>query len=196
MGEGRYGDPPPGAAGPAVAAKGDIADLEQFRERLRLFAARRLGNPSEAEDVVQEVLRRAFEALRAGSIREPAALPAFLFQTARHVCMHRGRSAGREKKALQRFGSPTGDEGNGTESPLMALISEERRLGVRQALGQLDPDERKLLEMTYRDELDSVEIGRQLGLTAGTVRVRRHRAIRRLAELLGVTKPADRELKE
>ena len=50
--------------------------------------------------------------------------------------------------------------------------------------------------MTYRDELDSEEIGRQLGLTAGAVRVRRHRAMRRLAELLGVTKPAIREFKE
>ncbi len=193
MGEGRYGAPPPGAPGPTTAAKPDIAELEQFRESLRLFAARRLGDPAEAEDVVQEVLRRALEALRAGRVQNPAVLPAFLFQTARYVCMHRGRSAGRERRALQRFGSP---QGGGAESPLTALISAERRSSVRQALGQLDSDERRLLEMTYRDELDSEEIGRQLGLTAGAVRVRRHRAIRRLAELLGVTKPADREFKE
>jgi RNA polymerase sigma-70 factor (ECF subfamily) len=194
MGEGRYGVPPPGAPEPTTAAEPEIAELDQFRERLRLFAARRLGNPVEAEDVVQEVLRRAFEALRAGRVQNPAALPAFLFQTARYVCMHRGRSAGRERKALQRFGSSAGDEGGGTESPLTALISAERRSSVRQALGQLDSEERRLLEMTYRDERDSGDIGRQLGLTAGAVRVRRHRAIRRLAELLGVTKPADREL--
>lgn len=196
MGEGRYSVPPPGAPGPTIAAEPEIAELEQFRERLRLFAARRLGTPAEAEDVVQEVLRRAFEALRAGRVQKPDALPAFLFQTARYVCMHRGRASGRERKALQRFASPAGDEGVGVESPLTALISAERRSSVRRALGQLDSNERRLLEMTYRDELDSEEIGRQLGLTAGAVRVRRHRAIRRLAELLGVTKPADRELKE
>jgi DNA-directed RNA polymerase specialized sigma24 family protein len=50
--------------------------------------------------------------------------------------------------------------------------------------------------MTYRDELDSEEIGRRLGLSAGAVRVRRHRAIRRLADLLGVTKQPDRALEE
>ena len=169
-------------------------ELEGFRARLRIFAARRLADRAAAEDVAQEVLRLGLEALRAGRIESSAALPGFLFQSALHICMHRGRSAGREKKALQRFG--VGEDREGAESPLAALISAERRLGVRQALGGLEEDDRRLLEMTYRDELDSEEIGRQLGLTAGAVRVRRHRAIRRLAERMGVTKPADRGFKE
>ncbi len=106
--------------------------------------------------------------------------------------MHRGRSAGREGRALQRF---AGSQEDGAESPLGALISAERQADVRKALEQLEPDERRLLELTYGEDLGSEEIGRRLGVTAGAVRVRRHRAIRRLSELLGVTKPADRELK-
>jgi RNA polymerase sigma-70 factor (ECF subfamily) len=160
---------------------------------LRLFAARRLGDRTAAEDVAQEALRRALEAMEAGRIENSAALPGFLFQTALHICLHRSRSAGRERKALQRFGTSVGQ---GVEGPLTALISKERRSKVRQALEQIEPDDRRLLEMTYRDELSSEDIGRQLGLTAGAVRVRRHRAIRRMAELLGVTKTSDRELEE
>lgn len=168
--------------------------IEAFRERLRLFAARRLRDWSAAEDVAQEALARALEAMRAGRIEDPAALPGFLFQTALHVCLRRIRSAGRERRALQRFSG--GGEGDGGQSPLAALLSAERRSRVLQALERVEPDDRRLLELTFRDELDSEEIGRRLGLTPGAVRVRRHRAIRRLAETLGVTKPGDRELKE
>lgn len=168
--------------------------VEAYRERLRLFAARRLRDWSAAEDVAQEALARALEAMRAGRIEDPAALPGFLFQTALHVCLRRIRSAGRERRALQRFSG--GGEGDGGQSPLAALLSAERRSRVLQALERVEPDDRRLLELTFRDELDSEEIGRRLGLTPGAVRVRRHRAIRRLAETLGVTKPGDRELKE
>lgn len=190
MGIKRY--TPSGSAGVPSAPK--PAELEGFHGRLRLFAARRLGDWVAAEDVAQEALRLALGAIRAGRIENSAALPGFLFQTALHICLHRGRSAGRERKALQRIGAD--DEGEGVKSPLDALLSAERQSSVRGALGQLEPGERQILEMTYRDELSSEDIGRQLGLTAGAVRVRRHRAIRRLAEFLGVTKPSDRELKE
>jgi RNA polymerase sigma-70 factor, ECF subfamily len=191
MDSGRY---PPSGQSAGVPGVLKPAGLEAFHDRLRLFAARRLGDWAAAEDVAQETLRRALEAMQAGRIENPGALSGFLFQTALHICMHRGRSAGRERKALQRFGAD--DQGDGAQDPLAAIISAERRSSVREALGKLEPDERRLLEMTYREELDSEKIGRELGLTAGTVRVRRHRAIRRLAELLGVTKPSDRGLKD
>ena len=82
--------------------KSIVATLEGFRERIRLFAARRLRDWTEAEDVAQETLRRALEASLAGRIEKPDALPAFLYQTAVHICQHRGRSAGREASALRR----------------------------------------------------------------------------------------------
>ena len=46
----------------------ETAQLECFRERLRIFAARHLGDWTEAEDVAQETLGRALEALRAGRV--------------------------------------------------------------------------------------------------------------------------------
>src|SRR6185295_5252530 len=77
---------------------GLAADLaERFRERLRLFAARRIYDSAAAEDV-------ALEALRAGRIPELERLPGFVFETARHICMHHGRGRGREARALARIG--------------------------------------------------------------------------------------------
>jgi RNA polymerase sigma-70 factor (ECF subfamily) len=172
----------------------ETAQLESFRDRLRIFAARRTRDWAAAEDVAQEAIGRALEAMRAGRIENLAALPSFLFKTALRLCFRRTRSAGREARALQKFGA--GDEAEAAENPLTALLSAERRSSLRRAFERLEPDERRLLEMTYRDELDSEEIGRRLGLSAGAVRVRRHRAIRRLADLLGVTKQPDRALEE
>jgi RNA polymerase sigma-70 factor, ECF subfamily len=169
----------------------DPEELDGYRGRLRLFAARRLGDWTAAEDVAQETLRRTIEAIRDGRIEESGALAGFLFRTARHICLHRARSAAREQRALRRLGA--NGPASAAANPLNEVISAEEQSSLREALGRLDPVERQVLEMSYRDELSSEDIGRQLGLTAGAVRVRRHRAIRRLAGCLGVTKLADRE---
>src|SRR5262249_49022231 len=99
----------------------------------------------------------------------------------------------RESRAMHRFAA-AGPEPE--PHPLVLLMGEQRKRDVRRALGQLETSDRELLEMTYGQELTAEEIGRRLGLTVGNVRVRRHRAIRRLAELLGVTRASDRELKD
>ncbi len=184
-----------GGASPQTDVPPDdvVADLTaRFWERLRLFAARRLRDAALAEDVAQETLRRALEALRQGRVENPEALPAFLFQTARHVCMQRARSMGREARAMQRMGAE--DETSGDPDPLIALISRERGEAVRAALSRLDDEDRDLLTMSYGLALDSDEIARRLGITAGAVRVRKHRALARLTAMLGVTKRRKREL--
>jgi len=183
----RYSALHPAPGGPGVP---DPAELEGFLVPLRLFAARRLGDWTAAEDIAQEVLRVGLEALNAGRIGTRDLLPGFLFQTAVHVCMHRNRSASREKRALQRFGAGSGKE-EGADG-LTAVLSTEQRARLRSALSELATEERRILELTYDEDLGSEEIGRRLGLTAGAVRVRRHRAIRRLSEILGVTPSRDR----
>ncbi len=61
------------------------------------------------------------------------------------------------------------------------------------ALERLDQDDREVLALTYSDALRTAEIAKRLSLTEGNVRVRRHRALKRLGELLGVTSRRDRE---
>lgn len=167
--------------------------LEEFREPLRIFAARRLRDWTAAEDVVQETLAHGLEALRAGRLENPAVLPGYLFQTALHVCFRRFRSADRERRALQRLRPAESADDSG---PFGALVSAERGTQLKQALETLEPDQRRLLELTYRDELDSEAIGRELGVSPDAVRARRHRAIQRLAKALGVTRGPDRAREE
>jgi RNA polymerase sigma-70 factor, ECF subfamily len=155
----------------------------RFWERLRVFAARRLGDTALAEDVAQEALRRTAAALREGKVHDPDALPAFVFQTATHLCLHHFRSRGREARALTRLAAAA--EATAGPDPLAALVGEEARAAVRRALAALDPDDRALLRSLYYEQADPAEVARRLGVTPGALRVRKHRAHARLAQLLG-----------
>jgi len=179
-----------------VSADEQASALERLRERLRLFAARRLRNWDEAEDVAQEAIRRAVQSLRAGKMTNPEAMPAFLFQTVVHICQHRAASAGRENRAIRSVTSEAAEPEAPDQDPLEALLSEERRRAVRDALVRLEPADRDVLSLSYVDALDAADVGRRLGLTPGNVRVRRHRALKRLAELLAVTRDGLEGLKK
>lgn len=178
--------PEPGlnASAPIVPSPDPEADLvQQFWGRLRVFSGRRLGDATLAEDVAQETLRRVVEALRAGRVRDEAALPAFVFETARHICQQHARTAGREARALARLERGAAPEPRWPDA-LTALITAERRFAVRRALSRLTPEEQGLLAGFYYEQLEAEELARRLGTTAGAVRVRKHRALKRLAELL------------
>lgn len=174
-----------GAKEPAGVTEGDLAF--RFWGRLRLFALRRLGEMSAAEDVAQETLRRVGEAVREGRIQQPEALSGFVFQTARHICLQLHRRAGREARALSRAAIGEAPEvvPCAPADALTALIAEEQRVAMRQALVRLDPGDTDLLRLAYYEQMGAEQIAVRLGTTAGAVRVRKHRALRRLAELLG-----------
>jgi RNA polymerase sigma-70 factor (ECF subfamily) len=170
---------------PSSVSLPDEADVaDRFRERLRLFAARRVNDAAAAEDVAQETLRRVVDALRAGRVANPAAFPAFVFETARHICLQQYRSAGREGRALHRLHDESDAHGQATPDPLAALVSEERANRVREALEGLSASDRELLRMLYHGEMQTADVATRLGLTPEAVRVRRHRALRRLGHLL------------
>lgn len=166
-------------APPDTAAEAAI--VSRFRERLRLFALRRLRDSAAAEDVAQETLRRVLEAWRTGRLENPATLPAFVFQTAQYVCLHHFRSRKREGRALFRLGKEPADAAT---HPLAALIDEERRAAVRDALDRLPPADRDLLREMYYDNVESIRLAERLGISPGALRVRKHRVLARLAELL------------
>ena len=158
--------------------------LEQrFLTRLRLFATRWLGDAQAGEDAAQEALRRVLQALADGRVRQPEALPAFVYQTARHVCSHQHRAASRERRMLVRYGAePLMEESN--PNPLYELVSDERKAEVRRALAALDAEDRDLLYALYVDEQEPRELANELRVSDGALRTRKHRALKRLGRQL------------
>ncbi len=191
------GQDPPGPPAPALPESELTA---RDWDRIRLFAARRVNDAAMAEDIAQETMRRVIEALRSGRVHNADAIAGFVFQTAKHVCMHAHRSAGREARAMSRLRDPSDPE-NAHPDPLARLVTEERCTRVRAALQTLSADDRDLLRAVYFEQADTTDLARRLGLSPGALRVRKHRAVQRLAAALGAgqtdeTLSAERELKE
>lgn len=161
----------------------------RFFGRIALFAARQLGDRSIGEDVAQETLQRVLAALREGRVESHEALPGFVFQTARHVCLQHARKRGREARALARWQRTERAEAGSAGDA--ALIAAERVTHLRRALDRLRAADREILREAYANWRDTDEIAARLGLSAEAVRVRKHRAIKRLGDLLRALDPGN-----
>jgi len=169
---------------------------ERYLSQLRVFALRRLREVAAAEDAAQETLRRVLVALREGRVLDLQALPAYVFETARHVCAHHVRRERRSER-VHATSHEIRSSSTSHEDPLTALISSERARELRAVLAQLAPQDRELLRLTYVEGLSAELIAARLALTPGNVRVRRHRLQRDLARRLRVTPaPSGAPLKE
>jgi hypothetical protein len=72
--------------------------------RIRLFGLRRLRDAQAADDLTQQVLVTAIEALRAGRLRDPQKLASFVLGTCRLTVLDLRRGARRRERLLEQFG--------------------------------------------------------------------------------------------
>jgi RNA polymerase sigma-70 factor (ECF subfamily) len=153
------------------AAEGELC--RRFGPRIRLYGLRHLRNEAAAADLVQDVLLMMLQKLRAGEVREPEKLASFILGTCRQVVIDGRRSGLRRERILETFAAdlpPLVDEG------VEAL--DTRRL--EGCLQRLPERERAVLMMSFYDDRSAEAVGVELGLSAGNVRVIRHRGIDRL----------------
>jgi RNA polymerase sigma factor (sigma-70 family) len=155
----------------------------RFLARLRWFATRWLGDAHAGEDAAQEALRRVLQALTEGRVKQPEALPAFVYQTVRHVCSHHRRAAGRERRMLTGYGTERSLD-DPAPDPLNELVSEARKTQVREALAAMDEEDRNLLSALYVQERNPEQLATELKLSDGALRTRKHRALKRLSQQL------------
>jgi RNA polymerase sigma-70 factor, ECF subfamily len=146
--------------------------------RLRcLREARRVLPRIEAEEAVQEALIRAWT--RRHACRTPEAPLAWVLEITRNEARRLlQRRARRLHRAEVTRSSPT----PGLEDEVLAETA--TRVTVQQALSRLEDADQRVLRMRYRDDLTQAEVARRLGVPEGTVKVRLHRARRRLRPLL------------
>jgi RNA polymerase sigma-70 factor (ECF subfamily) len=73
--------------------------------------------------------------------------------------------------------------------PRSRMIHQERRDRVQQALAQLAPRDREVLELRFLEQLNISDAAAALGVSEAAVKSRQFRAIERLGELLGDLRP-------
>jgi RNA polymerase sigma-70 factor (ECF subfamily) len=171
---------PPGTTAPQE-------EIERLRPGLQIMALHALGDREAADEIVQETLVRALEALQSGRFRDTGDLGAFVRGIARHVIADTLRA--RQRRASLNMAPPTGG-GATLENPLSRLITQEESSRLRAALARLSPEDQNVLSLSYLEGMTPREIGETSGEPAARIRKRKSRALQRLrVAFLGSQEP-------
>lgn len=166
---------------PSPAADNPVHEFERlFAENyaaVRAYALRRV-SPDSVADVVQETFLVAW--------RRPQEVPAnalpWLLAVARRIVLREWRSSSRREALTTRIASATAREQRSSGR-------EDANADVLAAVERLPPNDREVLALVYWDGLSASEAATVLGCTQTALRVRLHRARRRLSASLA-TAPA------
>jgi RNA polymerase sigma-70 factor, ECF subfamily len=140
--------------------------------RIRLYGLRHLRSAAAADDLVQQVLLKLLETLRAGRLRESGKLAQFVLGTCRMSVVALRRTAHRQKRLLSQFGADL------VPDPPPAPRLDDARL--TRCVQTLTERERSVVVHTFYDDQTAAEVAAFLGISEANVRVIRHRAIRQL----------------
>lgn len=144
-----------GAAQPDGGAQQDAA-IDAYRAALRSFIARRIADPAEVDDLVQEAFARLVARNRQGLLEEPRA---YLFRIAANLITDRHRRS-RPSIALVEDELP----------PVRPAQEDGRRIAdlqglLERALAELSPKCRAVFILRRFDERSTGDIARELGIS-------------------------------
>lgn len=165
----------------ARGAPDSAAEAELYRRlapRVRLYGLRHLRDRAAAGDLVQQVLLMTLERLRAGEVREPERIASFVLGACRMTVMEMRRGQRRREEILELHA----DKEPVFEAPEPLALDPDRLAGC---LERLSERERSVVVMSFFADKAADEVGAELALSAGNVRVIRHRALGRLRDCMG-----------
>jgi RNA polymerase sigma-70 factor (ECF subfamily) len=151
--------------------------LDHLSAALR-FAIRLLGDPHEAEDLVQEAMLRAARNWK--SFRGASSFRTWLFQILINAFRDRLRGKRARSEAM-------GDEVSDVRSidPLIATQVAEMAEIVAKLVSSLPPRQREVLVLMVYEQMSSSDVAKMLGMTEQNVRTNLHFARQRLKAQLG-----------
>jgi len=167
----------------------DKSSVEQlfatYKRGLTCYFARQFG-AQYAEDLVTETLTIVWEAVRAGSVREPECLPGFVMTVARR----RGFQVVKERTHSRQAETHIDHEPavlNGlqtsSESPEDSLFRAQQQAIMLTVLRSLSGIDREVLNRFYLLEQSPEQIQTEMGLTETQFRLTKYRAKAKFGEL-------------
>jgi RNA polymerase sigma-70 factor (ECF subfamily) len=155
------------------------------------FAYRYMGNPDQAQDVLQETFLRVHRGRE--QYLPSSKFSSWLFRIARNLCIDEKRRywnrrvmaetemAGRDPDADTNVLQSFADDGT-TAAERLGEDEVSRR--IREAIDQLSEEQREVMIMSKYQDLTYREIAEILGISAESVKQRAYRAHLRLRDLL------------
>lgn len=150
---------------------------ETFYQRIYRYCSLNLNNDDTAQDVCQETFIKAWKSLPTFTLEKGGTMQAFLFRIARNLII----DLSRKKKAYQL------KEYQAVETNEDFLEDFDRKQNVanlKKALAELDEKERQIIILRYFEELSTEETAKIIGMNGGALRVRTHRVLKKLKEIL------------
>ncbi|MFO0958678.1 MAG: sigma-70 family RNA polymerase sigma factor [Isosphaeraceae bacterium] len=160
--------------------------VEQFQRTVYSDCMGRLGNPSEAAELTQDVFLHVLR--RIHQLREPERFAGWIRQVAVRMAINRATRkvapSSVEDEVLEGAGSLRQD-------PLDELIARERAERLWEGLGRLKPLDRETLVAFYIQGQSLIEMAERLETPVGTIKRRLHTARKRLATVLRAQQDGD-----
>lgn len=156
-----------------------------YHDRIYRYVLSLVHNPAEAEDLTQDTFLRAYA--HRDSLRDPNAVRGWLYRIATRVCLDRLRRRGAQI-GLDGEEGGQGADSLPSESPSALEIAEREETGacVQRCLDFLSDSYRAVLLLHEAHSLTAPEIAELLGENVGTVKIRLHRARRKLEEIMQI----------
>lgn len=168
-----------------------VADIRAFRELydrwaepLLAYFHRRVFDPELAADLLAETLAVAFE--KRSRFRDTGAPgSAWLFAIASRELSSYFRRKKVRLRAVERLGIRVPELDAESAIAIAGLVDDDDRgPGLADALTRMSPSEREAVELRVVGELDYSDIATRLNCSEAAARVRVHRGLSRLRELL------------
>ncbi len=165
---------------------------DRYYTRVRAYATSMLRNPAAGDDVVQETFLRAQTSL--DSVRDQAKVLAWLLRIAHNLCMDHLRAA--QASRIDQAADPETATAARVEPCVQSDLERgEMSACVREQVDQLPDTDRSVILLYDISGLSQEEIAGVLDIEVGAVKVRLHRARKKLRARLESACSFDRDVR-
>jgi RNA polymerase sigma-70 factor, ECF subfamily len=177
----RLAGDPGAASGSSRVSSGDV--FASYHAKIRRYILSMVHDPVEADDLTQDVFLQVHRKL--SSVRDPDAVVSWLYRIATHVCYDRFRKASRQPKTES---IDVGDTAGGSS---LGDIADQLNLGrvleqtemsacVRSYIEDLSTEYQQVILLHDLEGLSNPQIAEMLGVSLDAIKIRLHRARRKL----------------
>lgn len=158
---------------PGLAEDAETELYRRFAPRVRLYGLRHLRDEDAARDLVQQVMLLTIEKLRSGSVHDANQIASFILGVSRMMAVDLKRRERRRERLREVFVVAPAVSPPQTD----AALDYDR---LERCLGRLAERERMIVLLTFYAERSARQVGEEMTIAEGHVRVIRHRAIGKL----------------
>ncbi len=155
--------------------------VDRYKDNVYSLALRMCNRTEEAEEIAQDSFMKAFRSLN--KFKGMSSFPTWLYRITYNTAISSLRTRKNQVLQLEDFPADATDFIQDNHNEQVAEIEYKRTI-LNFALQKLQPDDRAIISMYYYQELAPEEIVKVLGITKSNLKVRLHRARKKMEKII------------